>query len=135
MASFTHAAKVDDDSFVHVPNLLDAIAAIDASPKHFIEAAIYGIELVKREGKSLLRVSGSADADRFRRARLELGKGDAPERWEAVGQPIRKPVRRDTLGEVDARRLRGASLWTLRAVVEHRKRGRREARWMLELGP
>ncbi|MCZ6888410.1 MAG: hypothetical protein O7H39_07935, partial [Gammaproteobacteria bacterium] len=74
-----------------------------------------------------------AAADRFRRARLEFGEGEAPSRWREVNK-IGKTVSQLLLGKIDANELRGVPVWTLRLIVEHRNGTTREVRFKLALG-
>ncbi|MCB1844874.1 MAG: S8 family serine peptidase, partial [Halioglobus sp.] len=52
---------------------LDAAAALAADPDFFVTAHISGIASERRNGAVVVSVKGSADANRFRRARVELG--------------------------------------------------------------
>jgi hypothetical protein len=113
--------------------LVDARAALAANPAYFVEATITGVRSVRREGALLVEVVGTADANRFAAAQVELGEGDAPENWTAVGEPTLTPVRDGVLGEVDAATLRGSPKWTLRVVTRHEDGSRREARFALTL--
>ncbi len=114
--------------------LLDARAALQASPDFFVEARISGVTVVKKQGRPWVRVLGTADANRFRRAWLELGRGENPEEWKRVSDRISKPVHDGTLFDVNVKHLRGSKTWTLRLIVEHRNGTRREARFVLNLG-
>lgn len=76
---------------------------------------------------------GLADADRFARARIEVGAGDDPAAWTVGCDPLAAGVRDGVLGTIPASKLAGASKFTLRVVVEHEAGRSREARFALEL--
>lgn len=114
--------------------LLDARAALRASPDYFIEAGISGVSVVNKDGRPWVRVSGTADADRLRRAWIELGRGENPEEWKRVSDRIRESVRDGPVYDVNVKHLRGGKTWTLRLIVEHENGTRREARFVLNLG-
>jgi len=114
--------------------LLDAKAALAADPEFFIEAAIAGVRVAKKGRKQVLEVGGTAEADRFGRAWLELGKGDKTDSWKKVGKPLRRGVRNGILGEISPTEFAGARKWTLRLVVQHRNDREREARFVVNLG-
>lgn len=114
--------------------LLDAPAAFSADPKFFVEAHIDGLRTVKKSGKLVVEVSGTVDADRFKRAWIEIGKGKDPKSWKKVSKPIGKPVRKSVLDDLNAEEFRGAKEWTMRVITEHKNGARREARFNLKLG-
>ena len=114
--------------------LVDARAALDADPAFFVEARIEGVEAVVEDGATLVRVRGTADADRFVRAWLEIGPGAEPEQWRAVGKQLAAPVRGGEVGRIPAAALQGEPRWTLRLRVEHSDGTLREARFLLTLG-
>ena len=114
--------------------LLDARAALDAEPSFFVESHLAQLQVVKQGGKLFVRVSGTATADRFARAWIEIGKGKSPTEWKKVSNDIDKPVQDGILADVAAGNFRGAKEWTVRLVTEHRNGKRREARTSLTLG-
>jgi subtilisin family serine protease len=114
--------------------LVDARRALLADPRYFVAASIDAVSVVARKGGHAVRLTGTADADRFSRAWLELGKGESPSEWKKVGAELRKPVRGGTLGDVDTKLLQGAAQWTLRVITEHEDGTQREVRFALDLG-
>ncbi len=112
--------------------LLDAAAALKADPKFHVDAAIDGVGVVNKGGPQV-RVTGTADADKFKRAWIEIGKGENPGRWKKVAQ-VRKAVQGGTLGDIPAAEFGGAKEWVIRLVVEHRNGRKRENRFILKLG-
>ncbi len=114
--------------------VLDAAAALKADPEFYIEAAIAGVGVVNKDGKPHVRVTGTADADRFKKAWIEIGQGDRPKSWKKVAKEIGKPVTGDTLGDIPAGELAGAKQWVLRVITEHKNGSKRENRFVLKLG-
>ena len=110
--------------------LLDARAALAADPAYFIEAAVSGVKVA---GASL-QVAGTARADAFDSARIDLGAGDAPADWKTVVERVAEPVGAGLLGTFPTQELRGGKVWTLRLVVRHRNGSTREARFRLAIG-
>jgi hypothetical protein len=113
--------------------LLDAKAAAAADPEFFLEARILGVWVVEKDGEPFLRVFGTADADAFRKAWIEIGSGKNPRRWKAVSKTVTRPVRDSVLDDLSADNFAGAGQWTLRLVTEHQNGKRREARFYLRL--
>lgn len=112
--------------------LLDARAALGADPDVFIEARIEQVEPVLGS-QPRLRVIGTADANLFQNARLELSPAGGEERWIQVAS-LNSPVRSGTLAELDAKLLDGVPRWLLRLVARHTDGSAREARFELDLG-
>lgn len=114
--------------------LLDAAAALTADPDFFVESRIVGVKVVRVGGRVVLRVLGSADADRFGKATIFLGKGQPPTKWFKVNIAIKKPVKKGTLIDLRANLFKGSKRWTIRLVTEHKDGAKREARFGLTLG-
>ena len=114
--------------------LLDATAALSADPEYFNESRISGVKVVTRNGKPVLRVTGTADANEFKEAVFRLGKGANPEKWFEVNLKIANPVTTDTLIELPAGIFKGAKQWTIRLITRHKDGSEREARFSLKLG-
>jgi subtilisin family serine protease len=113
--------------------LLDARAALTAEPNAYVEARIDAVQSVPG-GAPRLRVIGTADADVFQNARLQVARAAEPERWIEVGGALNSPVRSGMLAELDAALLDGSPDWLLRLVVRHASGAAREARFELDLG-
>lgn len=96
---------------------LNARAALDARPDFFIDATISGVALAP--GGDAVQVLGTADADRFTRAVIELGEGDNPTAWQSVGK-LKRSVRAGVLASIPTSTLAGAARWTLRVTTTHR---------------
>ena len=114
--------------------LLDAVAALKTDPEFFVAAHIEGVSVVQKDGAPHVRVTGSADADRFDRAWIEIGAGENPKKWTKVSRKIKKPVRNGTLDDLEAKHFGGAKQWTLRVITRHKNGKQRENRFLLKLG-
>jgi len=113
--------------------LVDARAALAADPDFYLTVAIHGVSVVSGDDGQAVQVAGTLDADELRGGRVELGAGEAPEAWEPVLTGV-GGVRDGILGDIPAKRFRGAPVWTLRLVGEHADGTTREARFLLRLG-
>ena len=114
--------------------LLDVKAALVADPSFFVDARIAGIAVERKDGGVFVRVMGTADADRLASARIELGQGESPATWRSVSRRIDRAVRDGVLDDLPAQSFAGATVWTLRLVVEHANGKRRESRHVVRLG-
>lgn len=114
--------------------LLDATAALSANPEYFIKAQISGVSVTQAKGKTVLRVTGTANADKLKRAWIEIGAGERPKKWKKVSGNIKKPVQQGVLADLDVKHLKGAAQWTLKLVTEHKNGKRRENWFILNLG-
>ncbi|MDJ0698542.1 MAG: S8 family serine peptidase [Woeseiaceae bacterium] len=113
--------------------VVDARAALAADPEFFIEADIPAVQLLKFDGANFLQVVGTADANLFARARLEIGQGEDPTSWIPVGETILERATGAELGRIPVETLGAAGTWTIRLVVEHAAGRSREARYIIEL--
>ena len=114
--------------------ILDVKAALAADSRFFVEAEIGEVSAQRGGTGVAVRISGTADADRFASAWIELGKGESPSEWQRLPQTIDKPVRSGVLAELPAQQFAGAPVWTLRLVVQHADGRKRETRHVLRLG-
>ncbi|MCP5068550.1 MAG: S8 family serine peptidase [bacterium] len=114
--------------------LVDARAALEADPAFFIEARIASVAVAQVGGATVVQITGTADADHFAKAWLEVGAGEDPTEWTRIEDAPTGPVRDDLLGQVPAAAFGGAAKWTLRVRVEHQDGTLREARFVLTLG-
>ncbi|MEQ9462804.1 MAG: S8 family serine peptidase, partial [Haliea sp.] len=112
---------------------LDVAAALAADPDFFVTGNITGIASQRRDGAVFVTVMGSADADRFATARVEIGQGDDPTGWQPAAPALTAPVRGGELAAIPASLLRGADRWTIRLTVEHDDGRTRETRSDLKL--
>ena len=101
--------------------MLDARTALSVDPEFFVTAAIDRAQFVQVEGGgSRLRISGTADAEIFKRGWLQIGEGENPAGWKSVGRKLKFPVRDGTLGSISLREFRGSEFWQLVVNVEHK---------------
>ena len=114
--------------------VVDAPAALGADPEFFVEAAILQARPVEEDEQVFVQVFGSADANQFGRAWLEIGEGEDPSHWIPIGDALSDTVRLGVLGMIPATQLDGANVWTVRVLVEHQNSRLREARYVIELG-
>lgn len=114
--------------------LLDIAAALAADPNVYAEAVITGVTAVEVRGRTMLRVTGTADGDSLKEARIDIGRGDNPDRWTTVVNSTNRPVVNGVLAELPADAFRGGKQWTVRIVVVDRNGLTREARFKLTLG-
>jgi subtilisin family serine protease len=114
--------------------IIDARAALKAPKDYRLLVAIKRVEVVQKGGNQLVRVHGTADANDLKLARIEIGQGEAPMSWKAIG-PAQKGAGPDSvLGDIPAVSLKGAAVWQIRVVVEHGDGSTKEARFKLTLG-
>jgi len=79
-----------------------------------------------------VQVSGTADADRFAEARVEVGIGETPESWTQVGT-LSEATRDGPIISIPTSAFEGATEWTIRLIVRHEDGRTREARFFLKL--
>lgn len=112
--------------------MVDARAALAMDPAFRIEAAITGLEVVQGASGPAVRVQGSAGADRFRSARIDVGRGERPTAFTTVLDNV--AAASGVLGDIPADAFRGAPVWTVRLTVTHADGQTREARYVLDVG-
>lgn len=114
--------------------MIDARAALSAPKDYFLFAGISRVEAVRKGDSQAIRVYGTADANALKSARLEIGQGEAPKTWKAVGSAQKSGDAAGALGDVPATAFAGAKVWQIRIVVTHENGNVREARFKLKLG-
>jgi subtilisin family serine protease len=113
--------------------LLDARAALAADRTFFITAEVGGVSVVSDPKGALVEVQGTADADAFAGAEVDLGSGEAPTTFKRV-LGVDGPVQSAALGRIPAADFAGSQVWIVRLVVHHKNGRAREARFRLQLG-
>jgi subtilisin family serine protease len=113
--------------------MIDARAALKAPRDFRLLAGIDKLGVVQVGGKPAVRVTGIADADQLKAVRLEVGRGETPKDWKAVGAAKQAAQSGNEIGDIPAAALAGAKVWQVRLVVEHQNGSRREARYRLSL--
>jgi len=114
--------------------LVDAQAALLASPAFFVDAMISGVTVEQGSDGPMVKVLGTADADQLASIRVEMGAGEKPESFSKGSAPISDSVVDGVVGTIPAASFAGSGVWVLRLVVEHRNGTVREARFRLQLG-
>jgi hypothetical protein len=114
--------------------MLDADAALKADPAFFVDGSIASLSVVHANGRQAVRVTGTANADRFRSAWVEVGAGESPTEWKKVTDSVTRAVENGVIGDIAASNLAGSRVWTVRVVVEHQNGRKREGRYVLRLG-
>jgi subtilisin family serine protease len=114
--------------------LLDIDAALKADPNAYVDAAITGVGVAQANGRTVVRVNGTAASDQLKEAYIEIGVGDAPTSWKRVSRTISAPVNGGVLDDLDPSAFAGSPQWTLRVVTVSRNGKQREARYKLSLG-
>jgi subtilisin family serine protease len=115
--------------------LIDARAALAADPEFWTTAQIDHVELTLRDGRPVVRVTGTADANQFAAAHLRLAPVAYPNDWIEPAAALTQPVRAAALAEIDVQSLRGSRRWIAQLVVTHQNGRTRETRHLIDLGP
>jgi subtilisin family serine protease len=113
--------------------IIDAAAALKAPKDYYLLAGINRVEVVKKGGGQVVRVHGTADANVLKSAQLEIGAGETPASWKAVGAAQKSAGPDAVLGDIPASAFQGSALWQIRVVVTHDSGAAREARFRLSL--
>lgn len=114
--------------------LIDIDAALKADPNAYVDAAIMGVGVAQANGRTVVRVSGTAASDQLKEAYIEIGAGDAPTSWKRVSRAIGTSVVGGVLDDLDPAVFAGSKEWTLRVIAVSRNGKQREARYKLSLG-
>jgi subtilisin family serine protease len=112
--------------------LVDARAALRADPATDLEAYIDSVGLVQVSGGYAVQVKGTATADKFKTAYIELGSGKTPASWTRIGDALGTAVVDGVVGSIPQSKL-GKGVWTIRLVVVHQDGHEREARYDLTI--
>ncbi|MCI0412934.1 hypothetical protein L0222_09060 [bacterium] len=65
-----------------------------------------------------MQLNGSADANQFQIASLEIGAGSKPAQWKK-NVTVTAAVRENILGNIPVSELKGPPEWTIRLLVQH----------------
>lgn len=114
--------------------LLDARAAVIADPEFYVEARIAGVRAAESESGTVAEVLGTADANAFDAAWIELGQGEDPSEWTKVTDDLTAPVVDGVVGAIPVDAFAGSNIWIIRVITEHENGRQREARFKLTLG-
>jgi subtilisin family serine protease len=114
--------------------IVDARAALSASKDYFLYAGIKRVEVIQKAGAQALRFYGVADANALKSARVEIGAGENPASWKAVGAAKKTSGPEGVLAEIPATNFAGSPVWQVRVIATHNNGASREARFRLKLG-
>ncbi|KCZ46675.1 MULTISPECIES: S8 family peptidase [unclassified Hyphomonas] len=95
---------------------LDIGAAFAADPNASIVAEISSVHVVQSTDGPAAEIIGTATSDRLEIYRVEIGQGETPSSWKPVAQG-RSSVTNAALATVSASEFAGASVWTIRLIV------------------
>ena len=112
--------------------LLDARAALMADPEYYLLALIKKVKAVQEKDKVYLEVLGTADSNDFKKARIDLGKGEEPKKWKKVAV-VKKPVSQGRLALIPATEFKASGKWTLRLQASDKKGKVRESRATVDI--
>ena len=114
--------------------IINASAALSLDKEYYVESLISGAAVVQEGNAVSLAVSGTADANDFKRAWIEIGAGEQPATWKRVGEAIKKSVTQGVLTTIPAAEFAGSTEWVIRLTTEHDDGSTREAWFLLTLG-
>ncbi|MEW6334959.1 MAG: S8 family serine peptidase, partial [Thermodesulfobacteriota bacterium] len=107
--------------------LLNAGKALKADPDYYTDARISRIAPVRKNGKMVIGVYGTAESSDFEEAWVEAGFGEKPEEWEKAGETIEKEVKEGLIAEVTPGVFTKRGQWSLRLMVKTKSHGIKEA--------
>lgn len=79
-------------------------------------------------------VLGNARADDFASARVEVGEGSSPKKWQAICKIITQQASNQVLCQIPVAKLRKTKQWTIRLQVQHKNGRQAENRFLLTMG-
>jgi len=129
-AEDVNSPGVDQYTGYGIVNLRSALVA---DPEFFVAAGIDHVEVVMDGQTPVVRVYGTATADRFDSAELQIGRGQTPTHWQSIGKLL-EPERHGLLGDISTSQLQGAAIWTIRVITTHKSGREREGRFLLNVG-
>jgi len=107
--------------------IIDAAAALKAPKDYYLLAGISNVEVVKKGGSQAVRVHGTADANALKSARLEIGAGETPTTWKAVGTSQKSAGPDTVLADIPATAFQGSPLADPRRGRSRQRRDTRSA--------
>ena len=108
--------------------------ALSAAKDYYLFAGVNRVEVVQKGGSQVVRVRGTADSNALKSAKIEIGKGEAPASWIAIGPAVRAAGPDAVLGDIPAAKFEGSKVWQIRVIVTHTDGTTREAHFKLSLG-
>lgn len=129
------AADVDivgDDKYTG-HGMVDARAALSVDKDFSVTAEITNVTFVPADGPQFVRVTGTVDASRFKRAWMQIGPGENPGGWRYVGAKRKFPIIDGTLGTIPIKEFTSSGLWQVVVNVEHNNGVIRRAAFPVEI--
>jgi subtilisin family serine protease len=112
---------------------LNAVRALQADPDWHLVARLDAVRPIREAGRTVVEVLGSVTGSDLAGYRLELGRGETPERWKPIGDLRTTAVPEGRLGVIPVSEITARGEWTVRVVAEDRKGNRRESRGTLNV--
>lgn len=106
--------------------VVDARAALLASPGYYLDARIQTIQPVQKEGAVYLEVIGTAEGSNFKEAAVLIGYGENPREWKEVAL-VKEQVGQRGIALIPAREFNKRGKWMIKLVVEDEKGKRRQS--------
>jgi hypothetical protein len=114
--------------------IIDAVAALKAPRDYFLFAGLNRVEVTRKGNAQAVRVRGTANANAFKAAHIEIGAGENPTSWKRTGAVQKNAGPDGVLSDIPAAAFAGSKVWQIRVIVTHRSGATREARFKLNLG-
>jgi subtilisin family serine protease len=112
---------------------LNAVKALQADPDWHLLARLDALRPIRDGGRTVVEAVGSVTGSDLAGYRLELGQGEAPDRWKPIGDLRTTAVPEGRLGVIPVSGITARGAWTVRVVAEDRKGNRRESRGTLNV--
>jgi hypothetical protein len=112
--------------------MLDARAALQASPHFYLISQIKKVGPVQEDKKIFLEVSGTAEGSDFKEAVVEVGFGDTPEDWNEAAV-IRQTKKEERIVLVPVKFFTKPGQWNVRLLVKDTKGNVRESRASIKI--
>ncbi len=100
--------------------MIDPRAALQVTAGFSVTAEVSRVALTPADSPSRVTVTGTADAQGFKRAWVQIGPGEEPTAWRFVGQKRKLPIRDGTLAKIPLSQFTERGLWTIVVNVEDR---------------
>ena len=118
--------------------LLNPQAALEWRANEFIVARIRKAEVIfNKDEKVVLRISGDANANNFKYAKIDIATTSSTDKWLPLSKPFTQPVNNGVLIEQELTKVMqltpGHYQWILRLVAEDQNGTARESRFVLTL--
>ncbi len=133
--SLAHAADVSKSGRSHSAGskLVFTQSAMSANSADYVTAEITGLEPVQTEAGTVLNVRGTIDASEFKRAWLQIGEGEKPDKWKYVGQKRKYAIHDGVLSVIPLGEFTDSGVWQVVVHVEHRNGTRKSATYPIRI--